>query len=93
MIFSADYPDGGSSDTAELQSFNPIPDAPHEHQTGQGEVDPCILNGVLQKNIGIAVALNGCPGSNNFVVRLKENFLLCTVNPSLSPEPEQVPSF
>ena len=73
---------------AELQSFNPIPDAPDAHQTGQGEVDPCILNGVLQKNTGIAVALNGCPGSNNFVVRLKKNFLLFSKVP-FSSEPEQ----
>ena len=59
------FPDGGEPDTALLQPSNIIP---KPDGVDVDVDDSCIYAGNLENQVDAIVAVNGCPGSNNFDV-------------------------
>ena len=65
------YPDGGSSDAADLIAYNPIPQSPAE---APEDIEPCIYSGYLRKDPSVAVTVTASCSTGDDIYN---NFKVC----------------
>ncbi len=67
-LLKVTFPDDNYFDYIHFNTFNPIPMQPHEKEE---DIEPCLFEGYLEKEVDVyAVLTGGCPFNDSFEVKL-----------------------